>query len=197
MCRVTCFEVDDVTFAELLAEGAIRPPTREELTLAEESGKFKKAAPPLVDYASKSEDDLKRIAASKGVDLSKAKTEAGRDRRPAGFGRCEGCVSAFDDAVDASFDDDNIGLDALWRPSGQGDGSAVRVVLKTPQEIVGVRDTQFNLPAVLIDVRVSEIAAPATGDTVEIVDTGVLYDVTGLSTLDSQGLVQTCEAAAS
>lgn len=103
-------------------------------------------------------------------------------------------TTAFDDAVDAAFDDDNIGLDALWRSAGAGGGKAVRVILKRPQEIVGVQDSRFKLNGVLIDVRVSEIAAPAGGDTVELVDAGTVYVITRLADIDSQRLVQTCEA---
>lgn len=103
-------------------------------------------------------------------------------------------TTAFDDAIEAAFDDDNIGLDALWRPGGAGDGIAVRVILKKPQAIVGVQDARFKLNGVLVDVRFSEVAVPAKGDTVELTDDGAVYAITQLADADSQRIVQTCEA---
>lgn len=103
-------------------------------------------------------------------------------------------MSAFDDAIDAIFDDPNVAADAIWRTSGAGDGLPIRIVRKTPQEDVGVQDSRYRLPAILIDVRLSEIAAPAPGDTVEIVEDGSVFAITRLATLDSSRLVQTCEA---
>ena len=104
-------------------------------------------------------------------------------------------TTAFAEAIDAIFADTNIAVDALWRVGGEGDGKPVRVAFKMPQEIVGVQDTRFDLDGVLIDVRLSEVPAPAKGDTVEIVGTGEVYDITNLSVVDSARLVQTCEAA--
>jgi hypothetical protein len=101
--------------------------------------------------------------------------------------------AAFGAAIDAIFRDANVAEDARWRTGGGGPGIAVRVVRKTPDQIAGFGDSRAVLPAVLIDVRRSEVADPAAGDTVEI-GTGV-FEIIGTPVLDSLGLVWTCEAA--
>jgi len=103
--------------------------------------------------------------------------------------------SAFAAAIDAIFRDANVAEDALWRTAGAGGGIAVRIVRKSPDEIVGFGNSRTVLPTVLIDVRVSEVASPAAEDTVEI--DGSLFDIIGTPTVDSLGLVWTCEASAS
>ena len=101
----------------------------------------------------------------------------------------------FDLAIGTIFADPNIAKDALWRVGGVGDGLPVRVVFKTPQEIVSVQETRFELRATLIDVRLADIAAPTIGDTVQIIESGASYTITGLTTIDSARIVQTCEAS--
>jgi hypothetical protein len=101
--------------------------------------------------------------------------------------------SAFAAAIDAIFRDTHVAEDALWRAGGAGGGAAVCIVRKSPDEIVGFGSSRAVLPMVLIDVRVSEVALPAAGDTVEI--DGDLFDIIGTPTRDGLGLVWTCEAA--
>ena len=102
-------------------------------------------------------------------------------------------------AVDALFDDPNLASDALWRAGGAGDGLPVRVRRRTPEGIVGLGGNQFDLNAVLIDVRLSEVPSPAKGDTFEVMaedgEPAGLFEVIGLSTIDSHRLVRTCEVA--
>jgi hypothetical protein len=74
-----------------------------------------------------------------------------------------------------------------------GDGIAVRVIRKSPDEVVGFGSSRAVMATVLIDVRVSEIASPASGDTVEIA--GDLFDIIGTPVRDGLGLVWTCEAS--
>jgi hypothetical protein len=100
--------------------------------------------------------------------------------------------SAFAAAVDAIFRDSHVAEDAIWRAGGAGGGVAVRIVRKSPDEIVGFGNSRAVLPTVIIDVRVSEVGSPAAGDTVEI--DGDLFDIIGTPTLDSVGLVWMCEA---
>jgi hypothetical protein len=102
-------------------------------------------------------------------------------------------VDAFPGAVDTLFADRNIGEDALWRTGGLGDGVAVRVIRKSPDKIVGFGDSRAVMPSVLIDVRCSEIAMPAVGDTVEI--GSVTFEITAEPVSDSLNLVWTCEAS--
>lgn len=101
--------------------------------------------------------------------------------------------AAFRAAIDAIFRDANVAEDALWRAGGVGDGIVVRVIRKSPDEVVGFGDSRAVLPTVMIDVRASEIASPASGDTVEIET--LMFEIIGTPVLDSPGLVWTCEAA--
>jgi hypothetical protein len=102
-------------------------------------------------------------------------------------------VSAFPAAVDAIFADDNIGEDAIWRTGGVGADAPVRVIRKSPDKIVGFGDSRAVMPSVLIDVRTSEVALPAAGDTVEI--TGGVFDIIAEPTADTLRLVWSCEAS--
>lgn len=102
-------------------------------------------------------------------------------------------LDAFAAAIDAIFRDANVAEDAVWRAGGAGDGVTVRVVRKSPDRIVGFGDSRAILPSVLIDVRRSDVAAPAVGDTVEIA--GDVFEVIAAPVVDSLGLVWTCEAS--
>ncbi len=101
--------------------------------------------------------------------------------------------AAFGAAIDAIFRDANVAEDALWRAGGAGGGTTVRVVRKSPDEVVGFGSSRAVMATVLIDVRASEIASPASGDTVEIA--GDLFEIIGTPVRDSLGLVWTCEAS--
>ena len=102
-------------------------------------------------------------------------------------------MDAFAAATDALFADPNIATDAIWRTGGAGAGTAVRVVARRPDQVVGFGDSRALLPTMLIDVRRSEVAEPASGDTVEI--DGDLFEIIATPIADSLGLVWTCEAA--
>lgn len=101
--------------------------------------------------------------------------------------------------VDAIFDDPNLAIDAIWRAGGGSDGVPVRVIRKTPEAIVGLAGNQFDLAAMLIDVRLSEVAVPAKGDAVDLLDDAgevtETLNVTGMSKIDTRRLVRTCEAS--
>ncbi len=103
-------------------------------------------------------------------------------------------ASAFAGAVDALFRDINVADDALWRAGGIGAGIAVRVIRKTPDEVIGLGASRAILPAVIIAVRGSEVAAPASGDTAQI--GAALFDIIAQPRRDSLGLVWECEASA-
>jgi hypothetical protein len=109
-------------------------------------------------------------------------------------------MSVLSMAVDALFDDPNLSRDAVWRANGAGDGLPVRIRRRSPEAVIGVGDNRFDLDAMLIDVRLSEVPNPAKGDTFEVEaedgEPGGLFQVIGLSTIDSHRLVRTCEVAA-
>lgn len=102
--------------------------------------------------------------------------------------------AAFAAAIDTIFRDGNIAEDALWRAGGLGSGQAVRIVRKSPDEVVGFGASRAVMATMLIDVRVSEVASPVAGDSVEI--DGELFDILGTPVRDGLGLVWTCEASA-
>lgn len=103
-------------------------------------------------------------------------------------------MDAFAVATDALFADPNIATDAIWRAGGVGAGIAVRVVRRRPDQVVGFGDSRAVLPTLLVDVRRSEVAEPASGDTVEI--DGETFEVIAAPIIDSVRLIWTCEAAA-
>jgi hypothetical protein len=102
-------------------------------------------------------------------------------------------MTIFIVATDALFADPNIATDAIWRAGGAGAGTAVRVVTRHPDRVVGFGDSRAVLPTLLVDVRRSEVAEPASGDTVEI--DGELFEIIAAPIIDSARLVWTCEAA--
>ena len=102
-------------------------------------------------------------------------------------------MDAFAVATDALFADPNIAMDAIWRAGGAGIGTAVRVVTRRPDQVIGFGDSRAVLPTLLVDVRRSEVAEPASGDTVEI--DGDLFEVIAAPIIDSVRLMWTCEAA--
>lgn len=103
-------------------------------------------------------------------------------------------MDAFAAATDALFGDPNIAGDAIWRAGGVGAGTAVRVVIRRPDQVAGFGDSRAIVPTMLIEVRRSEVAKPANGDTVEI--DGETFEVISAPVRDSLGLMWTCEAAA-
>jgi hypothetical protein len=102
-------------------------------------------------------------------------------------------MNAIELAIDALFGDPNLGRDAVWRAGGAGDGSAIRVIRKRPDQVVGFGDSRAVMPTVLIDVRRAEVPTPASGDIVEI--EGETFAVIAAPTIDTEYLVWTCEAS--
>ena len=106
-----------------------------------------------------------------------------------------GVMDAFAMGVDAIFDDQNLALDVIWRWQGEIPGVPVRVIRKVPEAIVGLGDNRYDLPALLIGVRLSEVADPQPGDLIQFVDEdNRVAEITNLGKIDSRGLVRTCEA---
>ncbi len=76
-------------------------------------------------------------------------------------------ANAFSFAIDALFDDVNLGLDATWYPAG-GAPRPVRVIRKAPDEVTSFGAAQILSETMLIDVRVSEMPTPKPGDGIAI-----------------------------
>jgi len=77
-------------------------------------------------------------------------------------------MSAFAAAIDALFADPNLGRDAVYRADGADPAVPVRVVLRRPDRVGEFGETRLAAATTLVDIRVSEAAAPAEGDTVVI-----------------------------
>lgn len=72
--------------------------------------------------------------------------------------------SAKTDALYAS----DLGSDAAWKVGGAGSGTACRVRLARPDELIPFGHSRAVMPAIMIRVRVSEIAGPAADDVVTV-----------------------------
>jgi hypothetical protein len=96
-------------------------------------------------------------------------------------------VSAFAAATDALFADPHLARDAVYRPGGAGDGIPVRAMVRRPDRIESFGETRLASSTTVLDLRVSEVAEPAAGDTVELDGRTVI--VQGTPILDAEGLV--------
>lgn len=108
-------------------------------------------------------------------------------------------MNAFQTMVDAQFEDPNLGLDAIWREGGGESGLSVRVRRRVPEAITPLNGNQFDLDAMLIDIRLSEVPAPAENDEIDLLDDdgmiGETLIVIGMANIDTRRLVRTCEVA--
>lgn len=101
-------------------------------------------------------------------------------------------MSAFAGAIDALFADPHLARDAVSRVGGADPGIPVRVILRRPDRVNTFGETRIVAETVLIDVRVSEVATPADGDTFEI--SAQLFAVQGAPMRDAERLVWMIEA---
>lgn len=77
-------------------------------------------------------------------------------------------MNAFSAAMDAIFDDPNMAVDAFWEVAGVPPMVPCRLMLKRPDDVMEFGGAVIVSGTILVDVRVSEIAAPAAGDVVTI-----------------------------
>jgi hypothetical protein len=96
-------------------------------------------------------------------------------------------VTAFAATTDVLFADPHLARDAVYRPAGAGDGIPVRVMLRRPDRIESFGETRLASSTTMLDLRVSEIAVPVAGDTLEV--DGRTVVVQGTPLLDAEGLV--------
>lgn len=83
---------------------------------------------------------------------------------------------------------------ALWRVAGAEPGAPVGVILTTPDVDLQIGQSRLRQAAVLIDVFKADVAAPAQGDTVEMVGDGRLFRIIARPALDEEGTLWSCEA---
>ena len=103
-------------------------------------------------------------------------------------------INAFAAAIDALFADPILALDAVYRAGGVDPGIPVRIIVRRPDRVGEFGETRIVAETVMIDVRVSEIAAPADGHTFEV--NGTVYVTEGEPIRDAERLVWTIEARA-
>jgi hypothetical protein len=101
-------------------------------------------------------------------------------------------MTAFSAAIDAIFADANMAADAVWTKCSGGPGVACRVIVKNPDAADRFGDGQITRETVMIDVRLSDVASPCSGDAV--VSGGVTYLIQGEPARDRLRLVWKCEA---
>ena len=101
-------------------------------------------------------------------------------------------VSAFSSAIDVLFANPNLAGDAVYRAGGADTGIAVRLIVRRPDRIGDFGDTRIASETATFDVRTSEIAEPAEGDTLDV--DGVTYVVQGTPVRDAERLIWTIEA---
>ena len=100
-------------------------------------------------------------------------------------------MSAFAAAVDVLFANPHLARDAVYRPGGAGDGIPVRVMCRQPDRIDSFGETRLASSTTTLDVRVSEVAEPVSGDTLAL--DGRTVVVQGTPLLDAEGLVWTLD----
>jgi hypothetical protein len=100
-------------------------------------------------------------------------------------------VSAFSAATDVLFADPHLARDAVYRPGGVSDGIPVRVMHRQPDRIEGFGETRIASSTTMLDVRASEVAEPAAGDTLALEGRTVV--VQGTPIRDAEALVWTLD----
>ena len=70
-------------------------------------------------------------------------------------------MTVFQGAVDATFE--AFGIDALYTPAG-GAPVPVRVIVRSPDTIVGFGETRIHAETATFELRASEVASPRPDD---------------------------------
>lgn len=100
-------------------------------------------------------------------------------------------MSAFSDGMDAIYGDDNVAVDAIYRPGGAGDGVPVRAIKTDTEDTASYGRSAVILTGVMIQVRKSEVQTAGKGDTFRIGTT--TYFVHADPRLDPLELEWSCE----
>ena len=98
---------------------------------------------------------------------------------------------AFSAMIDALFRDPNIAQDAVYTPQA-GAPVSIRVVHRAPDITVDGFGQPLRRETGLFDIRVSDVAAPKAGDSIETA--GRIFTVQGAPALDDLRLVWAVEA---
>jgi hypothetical protein len=103
-------------------------------------------------------------------------------------------TSAFAAAINVLFADPNLGVNAVYRAGGSGEAITLRAIVRQPDRVGTFGETRIATETTIFDIRTSEVAAPAEGDTIEM--NGGVYVIQGEPIRDAERLVWTLEARA-
>jgi hypothetical protein len=101
-------------------------------------------------------------------------------------------MSAFAAAIDALFSDPNLGAYASYRVAGEDPAVPVRAIARQPDLTGPFGDTRVHSATAMLDIRISDVAVPAEGDTIQLGST--VYVIQGAPVRDTERLVWTVEA---
>jgi hypothetical protein len=101
-------------------------------------------------------------------------------------------MNAFATAVDALFADPNLGVNAIYRAAGAAEAIPLKAIVRQPDRVDTYGETRIAKETTIIDIRTSDINAPAEGDTIEM--SGAVYVIQGEPIRDAERLVWTIEA---
>lgn len=100
-------------------------------------------------------------------------------------------MTVFAAAIDDLFADPNLARDAIWRVGGSGEGTPVRVVLRTPDQVTNFGAGRFVTTSRMLDVRTADVPSLDAGDTFEI--GAETFTVQGEPLRDAEGLIWSAE----
>ena len=103
-------------------------------------------------------------------------------------------MNAFATAVDRTFADRNMAVDATWFAGGTGPGVGIRVIRKSPDEVTPFGAGRVLSETTMLEVRVAEVPTPAPGDLIRIGAEDFL--VQGEPTRDRERLIWTLNTRA-
>ena len=84
-------------------------------------------------------------------------------------------MSIFTEAIDDLFSDENLTCSAIYRAGGSGPQETIRVIFGRPMQDLAFGDTGAAAREITASVRLSEVASPKRGDTLEV--NSVIYKV--------------------
>ena len=100
-------------------------------------------------------------------------------------------MAVFSEALDDLFGDPSLAVDAVWRAGGLDPGVPVRVFVRLADRVTDYGLTRLASGTAMVEVRVSDVAIPAEGDTVSL--GGRTLVVQGEPLADALRLVWTVE----
>lgn len=95
-------------------------------------------------------------------------------------------MTAFTAAIDLIFADPNLAADAILIPA-----TPVRVIKRSPDDVVGFGSGDFVLGGIVFDIRTSEASDLKKGDVIAL--DGEFFDVIASPRADADRLVWTVE----